>query len=295
MRNGLFWLSFVVLFYSSLAFCQEVCPDHKYEAQSQINNLENAIIDIENSWYSVTGLKNTDDVKLYCTDVLLHEQENYKSKESKNPIQKKEEVYTRGLLKKDEIAMLENKCFECFSKKLDTHFVKFFKKHGKHLPDTPAYRTEVRVVWGEAERIPTKAQAKYDLLFEEHRDKFDDSVAWAACYENDESCQKKKTAESELNQIRNEIKSLQKDIDDLPREKNLLDKHERSCASYKDRSDRYYDLVRQRDFLVSCKYSDNQQPVQKHPVQQQQQTKPNVAKVNDAINVGKGVRGVFGF
>lgn len=295
MRNGLFLLSLVVLFISSSAFGQDVCPDTKYAALSQINDLENVIIDIENGWRSATGLKDTEAVKRYCTDELAHDRDTYKANEAKNPKQKQDEAHNRGLAKKEEIAGLESKCLECFSKKLDTHFAKFYKKHGKHLPDTPAYRTEVRVVWGEAERIPTKAQAKYDLLFAEHREKFDDSAAWAACYEQDETCQAKKTAEGELNQIRDEIKSLQNEIDELHREKMRLDDHERACASYPDRSVRYNESVRKRDFLASCKYPENPQPVQQQPVQQQPQTKSNAAKVNDAIKVGKGVKGVFGF
>ena len=84
---------------------------------------------------------------------------------------------------KAETQSMKDQCEACFNAKLEAYFKPFYKKHGRHLPDTDGYRTRIVVIYGEAETIPTDKQAEYDMLWDEYREEFDDNAARAECDE----------------------------------------------------------------------------------------------------------------
>ena len=158
----------IVLFFalfgiSSKAIAQDyTCPVNASERDQRVFDMNNVLEFDVNDITALTGYKSYEEAQLYCDQTI-------KEKTSRvNELHIDDYDGTLAQMKrerdeaKDLLEQQISTCNACLASKRDAYEKKFIKKHGDHRYDTKGYRTKVVVGWGEAARIPTDAQAKYD-------------------------------------------------------------------------------------------------------------------------------------
>ena len=154
-------LFFALLGISSNALAQDyTCPVNAIERDQRVFDMSHVLEDDVNGITALTGYKSYDEAQLYCDQTI---KENT-SRVNELHIDDYDGTLAQMKRERDEAKDLFEQqtatCNACLASKRDAYEKKFLKKHGDHRYDTKGYRTKVVVVWGEAERIPTDAQAK---------------------------------------------------------------------------------------------------------------------------------------
>ncbi len=235
---------------------------------------------IETNWYDHTRFKEPTQIDSYCKKILNTQVDNGNGKiedellATNNRINElttqQVEIEWIYKTKREEFSNAQSDCADkvenCYDNKYSSYMDKFFKKHGKHLIDTPAYRTEVRVVWGVAERIPTKSQAKYDLLLLEYVDAFPEDEVRSSCFDKYKTCKFVESNMDEVETLHNSIQSITNEINDLiTHKKNLnqrmtaleekkakLERDKSFCNSYPETRSKYNALENERESISKC-------------------------------------------
>lgn len=204
--------------------------------------------------------QNEQNIRKYYAEQCSEAELNRRNAELKDLEEANSQARVDELAKKAKIlqaSMAEQKeaCNACFEKALDEHFKPFYKKHGRHLPDTDGYRTRIVVIYGEAERIPTDKQAKYDLLWEEHRSEFDDATAKSHCNETADACKQILEADKHIKSYSAEIKSILHTKNTIPDKRRDLESHVEHCQDVGKNLVTADEVKKEIATLKACKYA----------------------------------------
>ena len=150
-------------------------------------------------------------------------------------------------------------CNVCINAKRDAYEKKFTKKHGDHRYGTNGYRTKVVVVWGEAERIPTEAQAKYDLLYDEYMSEYDPSNDRQICLQSTPACKDIEETAEKISSIKQQMSSLKKQHDDEIDVQRGLTETIKICDNVSKSIEKYNMQMNRIAFLKECKYHESQE------------------------------------
>ena len=188
-------------------------------------------------------------------------------------------------------------CNACLDSKRDAYEKKFLKKHGDHRYDTKGYRTKVVVVWGEAERIPTDTQAKYDLLYDEYMSDYNPSKDRQDCLESTPECKDAVETESKIRSMNHQMSELQERHQNEKFAQDRLKQITDLCDRVAKSTEKHNEHLNYVAFLKECKYPEkpsvdsanantgNRQNVNVNSLQQ----------ANKAINKARSFGRAFGF
>ena len=203
----LFSALFVV---SANALAQDyTCPVNATERDQRVRDMGHVLESDVNYFTALTGYKSYEEAQLYCDQTIKEKT----ARVNELHIDDYEGTLAQMEREKDETkSLLEQQtstCNACLASKRDAYEKKFLKKHGDHRYDTKGYRTKVVVVWGEAERIPTDAQAKYDLLYDEYMSDYNPSKDRQDCRESTPACKDAVETEAKIRSLNHQMSELQ--------------------------------------------------------------------------------------
>ena len=203
----LFSALFVV---SANALAQDyTCPVNATERDQRVRDMGHVLESDVNYFTALTGYKSYEEAQLYCDQTIKEKT----ARVNELHIDDYEGTLAQMEREKDETkSLLEQQtstCNACLASKRDAYEKKFLKKHGDHRYDTKGYRTKVVVVWGEAERIPTDAQAKYDLLYDEYMSDYNPSKDRQDCLESTQACNDAVETEAKIRSLNHQMSELQ--------------------------------------------------------------------------------------
>lgn len=293
----------IVLFFalfgiSSSALAQDyTCPVNAIERDQRVRDMEYVLETDVNGITGITGYKSYEEAQLYCDQTIKEKT----SRVNELHIDDYEGTLAQMKREKDEAkTLLEQQtatCNACLASKLDAYEKKFLKKHGDHRYDTKGYRTKVVVVWGEAERIPTDAQAKYDLLYDEYMSDYNPSNDRQACLESTQECNDAGETEAKIGSLSHQMSALQERHQNEKLAQDSLKQITELCSRVAKSTEKHNEHLNYVAFLKECKYPEkpsvasanankgNHQDVNVNSLQQ----------ANKAINNVRSVGRVFGF
>lgn len=250
----LFSALFVV---SSKAIAQDyTCPVNATERDQRVFDMNNVLEFDVNDITALTGYKSYDEAQLYCDQTIKEKTarvnelhiDDYEGTLAK---MKREKDETKSLLEQQ-----TSTCNACLSSKRDAYEKKFIKKHGDHRYDTKGYRTKVVVVWGEAERIPTDAQAKYDLLYDEYMSDYNPSKDRQDCLESTPACKDAVETESKIRSLSHQMSELQERHENEKFAQDSLKQITERCSSVAKSTEKHNEHLNYVAFLKECKYPE---------------------------------------
>lgn len=283
---------------SSKAVAQDyTCPVNAIERDQRVRDMSNVLEFDVNDFTALTGYKSYDEAQLYCDQTI---KENT-SRVNELHIDDYDGTLAQMKRERDEAKdLLEQQtaiCNACLASKRDAYEKKFLKKHGDHRYDTKGYRTKVVVVWGEAERIPTDAQAKYDLLYDEYMSDYNPSNDRQACRESTHECKDAVETEAKISSLNHKMSELQERHQNEKLAQDRLKQITERCDRVAKSTEKHNEHLNYVAFLKECKYPEkpsvdsanantgNRQNVNVNSLQQ----------ANKAINKVRSFGRAFGF
>lgn len=249
-----------ILGIKSNALAQEyICPNNAFMRDRNIDLASSALTDEKRTMKIYTGYEIPDEARSYC-DKMIKEKNNradelhiddYDGAINKT---KREIDELKGLLEQQTA-----QCNVCINAKHDAYEKKFTKKHGDHRYGTKGYRTKVVVVWGEAERIPTEAQAKYDLLYDEYMSEYDPSNDKQICLESTPACKDVEETAEKISSMKQQMSSLKKQHDDEIDVQRSLKETIKICDNVSKSIEKYNMQMNRIAFLKECEYPESQE------------------------------------
>ena len=251
---------FVTLVISSNVLAQDnKCPEKEHVRNLQIDSVSHGLKDDIYLMKSRTGYDTPNEAQQYCDKAIKEKTaivNELRTDDYNDAIDKiKYEIERSKIILKQQTAS----CNDCIDLKLDEYEKKFIKKNGDHRYGTEGYRTKVVVVWGKAERIPTNAQAKYDLLYDEYISEYDPSNDRQYCLEHAQSCKDASETASKIKLLDNQISLLKKRHKDEIAANYSLQDTIRLCNNVYESIEKYNEKVKIIAFLKECKYNEDKE------------------------------------
>ena len=283
---------------SSKAVAQDyTCPVNASERDQRVFDMNNVLEFDVNDITALTGYTSYDEAQLYCDQTIKEST----SRVNELHIDDYEGTLAQMKRERDEAkTSLEQQtaiCNACLASKRDAYEKKFIKKHGDHRYDTKGYRTKVVVVWGEAERIPTDAQAKYDLLYDEYMSDYNPSNDRQDCLESTLACKDAVETEAKIRSMNHQMSELQERHQNEKLAQDRLKQITERCDRVAKSTEKHNEHLNYVAFLKECKYPEkpsvdsanantgNRQNVNVNSLQQ----------ANKAINKVRSFGRAFGF
>ena len=258
--TNMFILFLSILGIESNALAQEyTCPNNTFMRDRNIDLASSALTDEKRTMKIYTGYETPDEAQSYCNKMIKEKNnrvdelhiDDYDGTINKT---KREIDKLKGLLEQHTA-----QCNVCINSKRDAYEKKFTKKHGDHRYGTKGYRTKVVVVWGEAERIPTEKQAKYDLLYDEYMSEYNPSNDRQTCLESIQACKDVEETAEKISSLKQQISSLKKQHDDEISVLRSLTETIRVCDDVSKSIEKYNMQMNRIAFLKECKYPESQE------------------------------------
>lgn len=251
-------LFFALLGISSNALAQDyTCPVNAIERDQRVFDMSHVLEDDVNGITALTGYKSYDEAQLYCDQTI---KENT-SRVNELHIDDYDGTLAQMKRERDEAKDLFEQqtatCNSCLASKRDAYEKKFLKKHGDHRYDTKGYRTKVVVVWGEAERIPTDAQAKYDLLYDEYMSDYNPSDDRQDCLERTPACNDAVETEAKIRSMNHQMSELQERHENEKFAQDRLKQITDLCSRVAKSTEKHNEHLNYVAFLKECKYPEN--------------------------------------
>ena len=242
---------------SSKAVAQDyTCPINAIERDQRVFDMNNVLEDDVNGITALTGYKSYEEAQLYCDQTIKEKT----ARVNELHIDDYEGTLAQMEREKDETkSLLEQQtstCNACLASKRDAYEKKFLKKHGDHRYDTKGYRTKVVVVWGEAERIPTDAQAKYDLLYDEYMSDYNPSKDRQDCLESTPACKDAVETEAKIRSLNHQMSALQERHQNEKLAQDRLKQITERCSSIAKSAEKHNEQLNYIAFLKECKYPE---------------------------------------
>ena len=250
----LFSALFVV---SANALAQDyTCPVNATERDQRVSDMGHVLESDVNYFTALTGYKSYEEAQLYCDQTIKEKTarvnelhiDDYEGTLDK---MKREKDETKSLLEQQ-----TSTCNACLASKRDAYEKKFLKKHGDHRYDTKGYRTKVVVVWGEAERIPTDAQAKYDLLYDEYMSDYNPSKDRQDCLESTQACNDAVETEAKIRSLNHQMSELQERRQNEKLAQDRLKQITELCSRVAKSTEKHNEHLNYVAFLKECKYPE---------------------------------------
>ena len=250
----LFSALFVV---SANALAQDyTCPVNATERDQRVFDMNNVLEFDVNDITALTGYKSYEEAQLYCDQTIKEKT----ARVNELHIDDYDGTLAQMEREKDETkSLLEQQtstCNACLASKRDAYEKKFLKKHGDHRYDTKGYRTKVVVVWGEAERIPTDAQAKYDLLYDEYMSDYNPSKDRQDCLESTQACNDAVETEAKIRSMNHQMSELQERHQNEKLAQDRLKQITERCSSVAKSAEKHNEQLNYIAFLKECKYPE---------------------------------------
>lgn len=250
-------LFFALLGISSNALAQDyTCPVNAIERDQRVFDMSHVLEDDVNGITALTGYKSYDEAQLYCDQTI---KENT-SRVNELHIDDYDGTLAQMKRERDEAKDLFEQqtatCNACLASKRDAYEKKFLKKHGDHRYDTKGYRTKVVVVWGEAERIPTDAQAKYDLLYDEYMSDYNPSDDRQDCLERTPACNDAVETEAKIRSMNHQMSELQERHENEKFAQDRLKQIIDLCSRVAKSTEKHNEHLNYVAFLKECKYPE---------------------------------------
>lgn len=291
-------LFFALFGISAKAIAQDyTCPVNAIERDQRVFDMNNILEDDVNGITGLTGYKSYEEAQLYCDQTIKEKTarvnelhiDDYEGTLAK---MKREKDETKSLLEQQ-----TSTCNACLASKLEAYEKKFLKKHGDHRYDTKGYRTKVVVVWGEAERIPTDAQAKYDLLYDEYMSDYNPSKDRQDCLESTPACKDAVETESKISSLSHQMSALQERHHNEKLAQDRLKQITELCSRVAKSTEKYNKHLNYVAFLKECKYPEKPSvaPVNADKGNHQNVNVNGLQQANKAINKARSFGRAFGF
>ena len=250
----LFSALFVV---SANALAQDyTCPVNATERDQRVRDMGHVLESDVNYFTALTGHKSYEEAQLYCDQTIKEKT----ARVNELHIDDYEGTLAQMEREKDETkSLLEQQtstCNACLASKRDAYEKKFLKKHGDHRYDTKGYRTKVVVVWGEAERIPTDAQAKYDLLYDEYMSDYNPSKDRQDCLESTPACKDAVETEAKIRSMNHQMSELQERHHNEKLAQDRLKQITDLCSRVAKSTEKHNEHLNYVAFLKECKYPE---------------------------------------
>lgn len=291
-------LFFALFGISAKAIAQDyTCPVNAIERDQRVFDMNNVLEDDVNGITALTGYKSYDEAQLYCDQTI---KENT-SRVNELHIDDYEGTLAKMKREKDETkSLLEQQtstCNACLSSKLEAYEKKFLKKHGDHRYDTKGYRTKVVVVWGEAERIPTDAQAKYDLLYDEYMSDYNPSKDRQDCLESTPACKDAVETEAKIRSMNHKMSELQERHQNEKLAQYRLKQITELCDRVAKSTEKHNEHLNYVAFLKECKYPEKPSvdSANANTGTRQNVNVNSLQQANKAINKARSFGRAFGF
>lgn len=286
---------------SANALAQDyTCPVNALERDKLVGEIDpNYILkrDVSRVLRKYTGQESYEEAQRYCDQTIKEKI----SRVNELHIDDYDGTFDQMQLEKDEAkSLLEQQtatCNACLASKIDVYEKKFLKKHGDHRYDTKGYRTKVVVVWGEAERIPTDAQAKYDLLYEEYMSDYDSFNDRLACFESTPACNDAVETEDKVRSLSNKISAFIERYNNEISAQDDLKRITESCDRVAKSAEEYNERLKYVTFLKECKYHEKPSVASANANTRNRQNvnENSLQQANKAINKARSVSRIFGF
>lgn len=291
-------LFFALLGISSNALAQDyTCPVNAIERDQRVFDMNNVLEFDVNDITALTGYKSYEEAQLYCDQTI---KENT-SRVNELHIDDYEGTLAKMKREIDEAKdLLEQQtaiCNACLASKRDAYEKKFLKKHGDHRYDTKGYRTKVVVVWGEAERIPTDAQAKYDLLYDEYMSDYNPSDDRQDCRESTPACKDAVETEAKIRSMNHQMSELQERHQNEKFAQDRLKQITERCSSVAKSTEKHNEHLNYVAFLKECKYPEKPSvdSANANTGTRQNVNVNSLQQANKAINKARSFGRAFGF
>lgn len=291
-------LFFALLGISSNALAQDyTCPVNAIERDQRVFDMNNVLEFDVNDITALTGYKSYEEAQLYCDQTI---KENT-SRVNELHIDDYEGTLAKMKRERDEAKdLLEQQtaiCNACLASKRDAYEKKFLKKHGDHRYDTKGYRTKVVVVWGEAERIPTDAQAKYDLLYDEYMSDYNPSDDRQDCRESTPACKDAVETEAKIRSMNHQMSELQERHQNEKFAQDRLKQITERCSSVAKSTEKHNEHLNYVAFLKECKYPEKPSvdSANANTGTRQNVNVNSLQQANKAINKARSFGRAFGF
>lgn len=291
-------LFFALFGISAKAIAQDyTCQVNAIERDQRVFDMNNVLEDDVNGITALTGCKSYDEAQLYCDQTI---KENT-SRVNELHIDDYEGTLAKMKREKDETkSLLEQQtstCNACLSSKLEAYEKKFLKKHGDHRYDTKGYRTKVVVVWGEAERIPTDAQAKYDLLYDEYMSDYNPSKDRQDCLESTPACKDAVETEAKIRSMNHKMSELQERHQNEKLAQDRLKQITELCDRVAKSTEKHNEHLNYVAFLKECKYPEKPSvdSANANTGTRQNVNVNSLQQANKAINKARSFGRAFGF
>ena len=291
-------LFFALFGISAKAIAQDyTCPVNATERDQRVFDMNNILEDDVNGITALTGYKSYDEAQLYCDQTIKEKTarvnelhiDDYEGTLDK---MKREKDETKSLLEQQ-----TSTCNACLASKRDAYEKKFLKKHGDHRYDTKGYRTKVVVVWGEAERIPTDAQAKYDLLYDEYMSDYNPSKDRQDCLESTPACKDAVETEAKIRSLNHQMSELQERHQNEKFAQDHLKQITERCSSVAKSTEKHNEHLNYVAFLKECKYPEKPSvdSSNANTGTRQNVNVNSLQQANKAINKARSFGRAFGF
>ena len=250
-------LFFALFGISSKAIAQDyTCPVNATERDQRVRDMGHVLESDVNYFTALTGYKSYEEAQLYCDQTIKEKT----ARVNELHIDDYEGTLAQMEREKDETkSLLEQQtstCNACLASKRDAYEKKFLKKHGDHRYDTKGYRTKVVVVWGEAERIPTDAQAKYDLLYDEYMSDYNPSKDRQDCRESTPACKDAVETEAKIRSLNHQMSALQERRQNEKLAQDRLKQITELCSRVAKSTEKHNEHLNYVAFLKECKYPE---------------------------------------
>lgn len=291
-------LFFALLGISSNALAQDyTCPVNAIERDQRVFDMNNVLEFDVNDITALTGYKSYEEAQLYCDQTI---KENT-SRVNELHIDDYDGTLAQMKRERDEAKDLFEQqtatCNACLASKRDAYEKKFLKKHGDHRYDTKGYRTKVVVVWGEAERIPTDAQAKYDLLYDEYMSDYNPSDDRQDCLERTPACNDSVETEAKIRSMNHQMSELQERHENEKFAQDRLKQITERCSSVAKSTEKHNEHLNYVAFLKECKYPEKPSvdSANANTGTRQNVNVNSLQQANKAINKARSFGRAFGF
>lgn len=295
-------LFFAIFGTSATVLAQDyTCPVNAIERDKLVAEMKHTLKSDVYVLRSFTGQDSYDEAQRYCDQTSKEKI----ARINELHIEDYDETLAQMKLEKDETkALLEQQttsCNACLASKKEAYAKKFIKKHGDHRYDTKGYRTKVVVVWGEAERIPTDAQAKYDLLYDEYMSDYDPSNDRQSCFESTPACNDAVETESKISSLSNKMSAFQERHRQERLEQDNLKRITELCDRVAKSTEEHNEHLKYVKFLKECQYPENpsvnslNKSIGNANTLNGNGNVNRLQQANKAINTAHSVGRVFGF
>lgn len=251
---------FVTLVISSNVLAQDnKCPEKEYVRNLSVDSVSHGLKDDAYIMKTYTGHDTPNEAQLHCDNTIKEKTaivNELHTDDYDGTIDKiKYEIDGQKVLLKQQTAS----CNECIDIKLDEYEKKFIKKNGDHRYGTKGYRTKIVVKFGKAKRIPTNAQAKYDLLYDEYISEYDPSNDRQFCLDHTQACKDAGETAYKIKSLDHQISLLKKRHEDEISANYSLQDTIRQCNIVYERIEKYNEKVKTIAFLKECKYNEDKE------------------------------------